>query len=191
MSEEKKSSGKGLMMQINATLADMRRQRDDIQAEIYEADKAIDALQYAPISLDDWSKYLRAHIARIGQGYPLEIFTERLVSPVDVSRGKVPENERPWSDFERTGRVELSDTKLFSPEMAMPALCAIFGDQIHAHIMKTVKAKLGAVWGNDGAVPAEQRHLLLEDLKRNRHQLVKRHSEAKQQIDELLGMLEN
>lgn len=179
---------------VKSSLELLRDARAELVEAICKAEDAIAALRNAPLSLDDWGTYLRAYIASRGNQFPPKLLASRLLSVSISGSSGLPENKRPWSEFDYTGdgsSINLSDSKLLWDGDAIPVLCALFGDQIHGLIMADLKQRIGAQWGNEKVMPIALRRGLIKELQDQRAVLVERRVRIQTEIDGLMGMFEH
>ncbi|ENO97556.1 MAG: hypothetical protein QMB75_00215 [Thauera sp.] len=177
--------------QVGAALSALRADVDGVDARLREVRGQIEALENAPVSLDDWGGFLRAYIAKKGERFVSPLLPTRLLAPSGYGERPEPFNKRPWADFERGDNVLPGDMvkMLSSGDYSAPLLCALFPDQVCALILSNVKKHLGDKWGNEDAVPVSERRVLAAVLVRERDDLLARREELKAEIDRLVGQV--
>ena len=123
----------------------------EINASITQAQSQIEALRSAPISLDDFGVYLRAHVDKLGadwMGVAANIIGVRWETDI-------PANAKSWADFEpnigeiRGDSVFNEKTKpgLWNKEQ-FGMLCFFFPAEVTAKLMAAYRAKCGETFGN-------------------------------------------
>ena len=187
MSNTKRRELDSAISQVGAALAELRSEVDGIEGRMREVQGQIEVLESAPVSLDDWGLFLRAYIVKQGARFTSPLLAHRLLSPASPGGDMTPFNARPWGDFERGGDVLPHDmVRMFSGgEFSMPALCALFPDQLFEMVLANMKERIGGQWGNEDATPVAERRVLCAVLVRERDDLRGRRAELQAEIDRL------
>ncbi|MDP2832165.1 MAG: hypothetical protein Q8Q28_02475 [Pseudomonadota bacterium] len=150
--------------QIREALETLRGDIKTIDARIAEIEQEKQALRAAPLSLEDWSAYLKAHIERMGGDYG----TVHMSSMLRLRPYETPQNEMGWSSFETEAGEMLFYApdldRLFAPAEMVKALCLMFPDELTRAFMERFQARYGDRWGNGDAVPVAERRAMIQRL---------------------------
>lgn len=138
---------------LTAAVATLREEINALNDAIGADKGEIARLREIPVSLDDFSQFLRHEIDTrgrewLGQGGNI----------LSVRSGEQKSNALPWSRFE-SKEGELLSAGIFgdfntpgvmhrSSNAAFDAFCYFFPDQVHDKLMASYRATAGGKWGN-------------------------------------------
>ncbi len=151
----------------NARIA-LQKQIDDALSSERTSRAQIDAYRAMPISLNDWSQYLKKHIENLGR----EWFAARRATVLLIDKTyDTAMNKRSWNTFERevgevtTYSFAMPDFCALNGGDAFGALCFVLPEAVHEKLMAGYRSAIGAKWGNEDHPPVENRRKIIADLK--------------------------
>jgi len=184
---------------ISSALETIKAAQTDLQTQITQAEaielgiaKQISALRAMPISLTDFSQYLKKHIEVLGDAW----FTGRSPNYMTIARtGTIAMNLKIWESYEpEVGVIESHE--LFMPDFcklnhgdAFGALCFTVPDTVHEKLMAGYRAAVGDKWGNEEAPTVESRRATIAELQGKLADSVKQRREIQASLGELLGVV--
>jgi hypothetical protein len=161
---------------INAAIVTLQKAQTDLQSQIDEAltnelalNKEIETLGNLPVSLDDFSQYLKKHI----EFYANAWFNGRQPSHLLIARfrDETAMNKKGWKEFEpQVGEIKSSEFLMphfckLNQGDAFGALCFALPDVMHENLMTAYRAAIGDRWGNDDLPSVELRRASVTELR--------------------------
>ncbi|POF97678.1 hypothetical protein [Pseudomonas putida] len=172
------------MVTVNAKLASLKEELSGIDKQLSEMHRAKTALYGAPISLTDYSEYLRKAIEQRGEGGVNMWARERHTG----THGVKSWSARPWSDFEdpNAGLYLMISTL----NADFPMLCLLIPDVIHEKLMERLHKVVGtAKWGNLEHPTVAERTAQVAELETKEAELTHRRSTLMAEIHEITTAL--
>lgn len=167
----------GQLSKLKEELAETNLQIDAIGAKIQE-------LRGMPLSLEDWSIYLKDLIQKRADSY----FPGLAAGLCRSYRGDDPHNQRPWSAFEDDDAnprpLYLTDD-IFSPMHLGEAMCFFFPEVIYDRLMTRLKERVGNRWGNDDLPTVQERRKTIAELEAQRSALLEKRGTLEGEIGEI------
>lgn len=132
-------------------------------------------LRSDPISLDDYSGYLKKEISRSAMSFEQEWLASR-------NRNGQAHNRVAWDDFEAGGVPLLRG--LFGEGFSMSELCFFFPDVVHDRLMSSLRRHQSGprTWGNEDKPAAAARREKLKDLEVEAKQLEQQQADFQSQL---------
>ncbi|MFB9159576.1 hypothetical protein [Chromobacterium violaceum] len=179
---------KAALSTINGTLAQLKTDLADTNGQIGSINARIAEFKAMPISLGDYSLYLKACINRCAKEHidhlEFELFRNA------PSLGSTPKNKEPFSRFDFENGTAMFPNGMFGGDaLSIQAVCFFFGDQIYESFLKHAQGKFGNRWGNEEFPFVEERFQIIADLEAQREELKQKRLQLEAQIDEISGML--
>ena len=160
---------------ISAAIATLQIAQTELVKQIHDAQNneqnytnQIEELRTLPISLDDFSQYLKKHI----EFYATTWFTGRHPSNMLIARfsGETAMNKKGWKDFEhQIGEVTTHEFLLphfckLNDGDAFSALCFAMPEAMHEKLMTAYRDAIGERWGNEDLPKVELRRASIAAL---------------------------
>ncbi|MEZ1437450.1 hypothetical protein QVM41_14300 [Pseudomonas shirazica] len=172
------------MATVNAKLASLKEELSSIDRQLSEAHMAKTALYDAPISLADYSAYLKKAIEQRGEGIVNVWAYERYSGTHAAS----PWRNRPWSDFEKPNTGLHMMVSSLNADFHM--LCFLIPDAIHEKLMERLHKVVGAAkWGNLEHPTVAERTAQVAELEIKEAELTHRRSMLMAEIHEITTAL--
>lgn len=175
---------KSALSTITGQLSKLKEELADTNQQISVIGALIGELRGMPLSLEDWSNYLKATIQKRADSY-LPGFANSLVMPY---RGDEPHNKRPWSAFDDS---DGNPNPLYLPDDIFghmhygEAMCFFFPEVIYDRLMARLKERVGHRWGNEDVPPVEERRKTIAELAARRAALLEKRRALEGEIDEI------
>lgn len=175
---------KEAMATVNGKLASLKEELSGIDKQLSEAHRAKAALYNAPISLADYSAYLRKAIEQRGEGIVNMWARERHTG----THGFKSWSTRPWSDFaDPNAGLHMMISSLIAD---FPMLCFLIPDAIHEKLMERLHKVVGAAkWGNLEHPTVAERTAQVAELEIKEAELMHRRSTLMAEIHEITTAL--
>ncbi|NMG46417.1 hypothetical protein GPA22_22115 [Aromatoleum toluvorans] len=177
------------LRQVRGTVAGLRQKVAAADARMQQIAQDINALKEAPISFEDWSKYLKDYIQRRGANWPDSVFMMKVSSGESRFPGDplIGVGAREWREFEG-GTSPLFGAEAYLSKITegdvFSALCAVAPKLVHARLVSSLKAR-GTRFGTD-LLPVPQRKLLVAKLELEHKTLETQRAGLQAEIDELV-----
>ncbi|OQS37615.1 hypothetical protein [Chromobacterium haemolyticum] len=179
---------KAALSTINGTLAQLKDELAETNAQVRGIESKISELRKMPISLDDWGKYFKAAIEKKAESHLPYVHEELMQS--NPHRDHIARNQQPWAHFEENRADQLFNMGLF-PEQGSPlsAMCFFFPDMIYERVMARLTERIGTKWGNDDLPLVEERRKLVVEMQQQLDALKEKRAELEAQINDISGAL--
>lgn len=194
-------NAKNALAEVAGELNTLRAEQTRMQTRLTEIERAVSALRSAPISLDDFEKYLALMVQAKGEHYGSRLNLKEWTRPNRVREaedGRTPVHMRPWSSYEGEGGARDVDLPypdrsiLWSDGVPFLAMCFLMPEVVVQKLMDQLKkdtAHRGA-WVVPEAPPVAERRTLIAELENEREQLhdeLERVRNSIAEISEVLG----
>ncbi|ASI68708.1 hypothetical protein BA022_09250 [Diaphorobacter nitroreducens] len=187
-------TAKSALAAVSDELQSLRGKQAATQKRILEIDAQVNTLRAAPVSIEDFRKYLENYVKARGEKYARSLFMREWTRP---NRGNghdlhKPMQERPWSNFEdedgnlREQAIALPDhAALWDGRDAFGAWCFFVPDIVTEKLYGEVCASVGTKWPAPDAPKVDERRGLIEVLESEREDLEDELEGVKQSIAEI------
>lgn len=174
----------GLKSAFEAIESTRKKLIDDIETQagkIHETRTKKQKLLSAPISLNDYSTYLKASISQYAATFESEWLASR-------KRNGVSHNRVAFSAFEDRSVPLLNG--FFGEGFAMSELCFFFPDMVHDRLMSSLRRHQGnpnasSAWSGDDKPDNAARREMLKDLEAEIKQLEQQQAEFQSQLNQI------
>lgn len=170
----------------------MSTQAKDIREKMSALNLEIAALRDAPVSLEDFRKYLLLWIEHKGKAYADKCFLHSVLADTDSFSAL---NKRPFSELESTAGSRMfwpfprsSELNLCNEPM-LNALCFFMPELVFEKLLLAMQEHYGQRWGNADAMPIEQRVARLEVLNREVSKLRPDLNAIESEISKISGLI--
>lgn len=156
-----------------ATMVAVRKQRDilleekkALESKIHAAMSRQNGALHNPISLKDYTDYLKREIDRKGKDFA-KTWSQRDTPP---NHGMAKHhNKVEWQEI-NSGLLNVLSGAL-GGSISGNELCFYFPDVIHQRLVESLKARYGESWGNDDLAPASARKQIADEAQLEMDQL--------------------
>lgn len=156
-----------------ATMAVVIKQRDALAEEKKSLDEKINAAVsrqhgalYNPISLSDYSNYLKREISRRGEAFASEWSLRKSATSNGLAQAH---NKVEWTKID-AGYLDVLSGAL-GGAVTGAELCFYFPSMIHERLVSALQARYGDSWGNDDLAPAAARKQIADEAQHELDQL--------------------
>lgn len=173
---------KSALTSIADELKSLRSQLQETEQQIKIVQIQIAELKKMPVSLEDWSEYLKSAIIQTGEKY-FNSINPTLLSGNDAA------NKQSWDFFEKHPNLSIGIlyhlNAFNSAQETDEMMCCFFPDLVHEKIMDSVKKKFNDAWGNTELPSLPERRNLLNEFENNLADLEEKRNGLQKQINEI------
>lgn len=178
---------------VTSSLQSLSARAKNLREKMAGLNGEIRALREAPVSLEDFSKYLKNWIKRVGENYEKDLWIHAMNQPIAGRQGGM--NKTSFQELETVSSSPMfwpfPDQSVVYQGRGMPiaGFCFFTPEAVFEKLFAAIQNTVGKQWGNADLTPIAQRISMIETLNAEIEVILPQLNAAESEIEKMSSLL--